>query len=425
MENKIKNLKQGQRIAFISAFVSIFLAILKGTVGYLFNSSVLIADAFHSGADLLTHAASGFGLWIAASGKTKKFPYGLYRAETLACLVVGGFIVLAGFELFREGYQKLFYLDSIESFPIFPVAASIVSSMAALLITKMEFKVGKSIGSISLIANSQEAFLDIFTSLIVLLGILLSYFKILYAEGAVIILISILLFKIGLESIYTSFLILMDANLDPKLQCEIEKKVNEIYGVKGISNVKIRQSGPFKMIECVIHTKPSLSLYKAHELANNVEDIISGNYEHIESVFIHVEPIKEKTVIAMIPVQNIDDLSSKIHNHFARAPYFIIFKLSDNKIEIEDFYLNQFLDEQKHIGVKISRVIIKHKIDLLLTCNIGEIAFHILKNNLIDIYKTEEGLSVKETINRYRLKKLEPLISPTHSVEESLVLSYN
>ncbi len=419
MKNKIENLKRGRKVAFISSFVAFLSAALKGIVGCLFNSPLLIADAFHSGADLLTHLASGFGLWIATRGKTAKFPYGLYRAETIACLLIGGLIVMIGIELFQDGFHKLFYLDAVEVFPVFPVIASICSAIAAFVVAKMESKVGKSIGSQSLIANSREQFLDIWTSMVVLAGILLAYFKIPYAEGSIIMLISVLLFKLGIENIWTSLLILMDANLDPELQVEIEKKVNEIYGVKGVSSVKIRQSGPFKMVECVIATKASLSLYKAHELADKVENIIEKNYKRIESVFIHVEPLKEKTLSAMIPVQNIKGLDSEIHGHCARAPYFVILKLIDKKIEIEDFYSNEFLAEKQHIGVKVARVAVKYKMDLLFTASIGEISFHMLKDNLVDIYKVNEGLSVNEIINSYNFKQLQPLTCPTHSIEDS------
>jgi cation diffusion facilitator family transporter len=423
MENKIASLKRGRRIAFISALVSFLLAVMKGIVGYLFGSHILIADAFHSGADLLAHAASGFGLWIASRGKTTKFPYGLYRAETLACLIVGGFIVAAGIEIFREGYHKLFHIEPVASFPILPVAASIVSAVTAFVVSKMESKVGQSIGSQSLIANSREAFLDIFTSLIVLMGILLAYFRIPYVEGTVIILISLLLFKLGLENIWTSLLILMDANLDPELQFELEKKANEIYGVKGVSDVKIRQSGPFKMIECVMATRPSLSLYKAHELADKVEDFIAENYEQIESVFIHVEPQDNETISAIIPVQDIKGIDSIISGHFGRAPYFVIVRLESGNIYIEDFYTNEFLNEKGHIGIKVVRAIIKYRLDLVFVSNIGEIAYYMLKDNLVDVYRVEEGLSVKEIVQRYRLNQLEPITEPTHPVEESQIVS--
>ena len=419
MGKKIEGLKKGQRIAFVSSLLSVLLALMKGIVGYLFGSPILIADAFHSGADLLSHVASGFGLWLASRGKTTKFPYGLYRAETLACLTVGGFIVVAGVEIFREGYHKLFHLETVASFPVLPVAASIISAVTAFVVAKMESKVGRAIGSQSLIANSSEAFLDIFTSLIVLLGILLAYFRIPYVEGSVIILISLLLLKLGFENIWKSLLILMDANLDPELQIELEKKANQIYGVKGVSDIKIRQSGPFKMVECVLETKPSLSLYKAHELADQVESYIADNYEQIESIFIHVEPQKNGLLTAIAPVENIAGLDSLIHGHFARAPYFVIMKLNDNGAEIEDFYYNEFLSETQHIGVKVSRELVRYKIDLLFTASIGEISYPFLKDNLVDIYEAEQGRTVKEMVERYRFEGLRPLSGPTHPVETS------
>ena len=51
--DKKEDLKQGQRIAFIATLVTLLLAAAKAAVGYLFDSKVLVADAFHSGADLL------------------------------------------------------------------------------------------------------------------------------------------------------------------------------------------------------------------------------------------------------------------------------------------------------------------------------------------------------------------------------------
>ncbi|MBF0259295.1 MAG: cation transporter [Desulfamplus sp.] len=239
MKDNIENLKRGRRTAFISSFVAFLSALVKGIVGYLFNSPVLVADAFHSSADFLTHAASGFGLWIASRGKTTKFPYGLYRAETIACLLIGGMIITVAIELFRDGIQKLSHLDPIDGFPIFPVAASLFSAVAVFIVARMESGVRKSIGSQSLIANSREQFLDICTSLVVLIGIVLAYLRIPYAEGSIIILISGLLLKLGVENIWTSLLILMDANLEPELQVDIEKRVNAIYGVKGNTFLRI------------------------------------------------------------------------------------------------------------------------------------------------------------------------------------------
>jgi predicted Fe-Mo cluster-binding NifX family protein len=172
-----------------------------------------------------------------------------------------------------------------------------------------------------------------------------------------------------------------------------------------------------------METRPSLSLYKAHELADKVENFIAENYEQIESVFIHVEPQKNGTVTAILPVENIEGPDSRIHGHFARAPYFVILKLNDTRTDIEDFYYNEFLSEKQHIGVKVARVLVRYKIDLLFTFNIGEISYHVLKDNLVDIYEAKEGSTVKEIIESYRLDQLQSLTGPTHSVETSQVVN--
>ena len=417
--DKTESLKQGQRIAFIASFVTLLLAVVKAAVGYLFDSKVLVADAFHSGADLLAIFASGFGLWVASRQKTERFPYGLYKVETLVTLIIGALITWAGIKMLTDGYHKLFDIASVKEFPILPVSVSILSIITAFILAGKEKKIGKLINSQSLIANASESFLDIFTSFVVLAGILLAYLRIPYIEGSIIILISLLIFKLGLENIWTSLLILLDANLDAELQSDIEQDINRIYGVKGVGKVMIRQAGPVKMVECKIATSPSLSLYKAHALADKVEDHITNNFKHIESVFIHVEPSREIFVSAIVPVQDINGLDSKVHGHFGRAPYFVILKIADENVEIEDFYYNEFLGEKKHVGVKVLKAVIKHKLDLLFTSRIGEISFHMLRDNFVDIYKTDEGLSVKDIIKKYRNQEIEQITEPTHCIEES------
>ena len=71
--NKYNQLKQGQKVAFTATFVTFILAVMKAVVGYSFDSKILVADAFHSGADLLAIFASGFGLWLASKKKTQRF----------------------------------------------------------------------------------------------------------------------------------------------------------------------------------------------------------------------------------------------------------------------------------------------------------------------------------------------------------------
>lgn len=422
--NEHKNrhaLQRGQRVALAATLATLLLALLKALVGWHYQAPVLVADAFHSGADLLAIFASYFGLWLAGKKKSARFPYGLYKAETLVTLLVGGLIVWAGVELLGEGWHKLWTPVEAVRFPMLPLLVSGLSVVAALFIALKERQVGLAINSPSLLANAGESFLDVVTSAVVLAGLLLSYWTLPYVEGAIILLIALLVIKLGGSSCWTAFLLLLDANLDPQLSRDLEGQVDIIYGVKGESEVRIRQAGPFHMVECVIYTRPTLSLYRAHELADRAEQAIAAHCPHVESVFVHVEPLRDELRLAIVPVAEINGLQSRVHGHFGRAPYFMLLRLDEWQAEIVDFYFNEFLDEPKFIGLKVIKAIIAYRIDLLFTPRIGEISFYMLRDNFIDIHAAEEGQTVQDVIDRFRAGSLQTITQPTHSIDQSLI----
>jgi cation diffusion facilitator family transporter len=420
-KNHIDSLKRGQRIARTATVVILLLAAIKFVIGYCFASSILIADAYHSSVDALAIFASWFGLWIAGWKKSKRFPYGLYKAETFVTFIIGGLITWAGIENLFEGYKRLFHLETPPGFPLLPLSASLLSLVVAYFIATKEKEIGDAINSRALLANASEAFFDIATSFVVMAGILLTYARVPYVEGSVVIIIASVIIWLGIKNVWISVLILMDANLDPKLRSEIEAMISRVEGVKDIHDIKIRQSGPFKMVECEIATSPSIPVYKAHTLADTVERLVTTAYKEIESVFVHVEPSKKDIVSAIIPVEDMNGLQSKVHGHFGRAPYFVILKIHGDHTEIEDFYLNEFLGKGMHIGVKVIKAVIGHGLDVLFTSQIGELSFHMLKDNFVDIYRVQEHMAVQEVIDEYRSGKLEQITAPTHGLEESQI----
>lgn len=410
-----ESLQRGQRVAPKATFAILLLAVAKFITGYLLDSRILIADSLHSGVDVLAIFASWFGLWLASRKESTRFPYGLYKAETFVTLLVGVLVTWAGFENLIEGYRKLFLLPPHHIFPVLPVLVSGISVFVSYLVAKMEKETSTFINSGALQAVASEAFLDIGTSLVVLAGILLSHANVLYIEGAVVMFIALLIVRLGVKNIWMPILVLLDVNLDPKLQAEIEQKISAIDGVKDVNKVRMRQDGPFKMVGCNIATGASVSVYKAHELADKIEDRISRDYSQIESVFVHVEPAWQDTLSVVMPVKEVNGLDSKIHDHFGRAPYFIILKLDPKAgVEIEVFYYNEFLGEKNriHVGVKVIKAMIMHKLDIVFMPKIGGLSFYMLKNNFIDIYRAEADSTVRENIEKYHNSEIEPIRAP-------------
>jgi len=261
--------------------------------------------------------------------------------------------------------------------------------------------------------------LDIYVSAAVLVGILLAYWQIPYAEGGLVLVISLLILKLGGETMWLAVMSLLDANLDPDLQVEIGGKCSAIEGVRAVTGLRIRRAGPFRMVDCTIETNPHLSLYKAHELADRVEESIIEQHRDIDTVFVHVEPFRAKSLSAIIPVTSVNGLDSAVHEHFGKAPYFALVRVDENDLSFEDFYYNEYLDEKLHIGVKIVKAFSFSGVDVLFTKQIGELAFSLLKERFVDIYLVEGNPTIGEVVAAYRENRLSQLHAPTHSLEDS------
>jgi predicted Fe-Mo cluster-binding NifX family protein len=173
------------------------------------------------------------------------------------------------------------------------------------------------------------------------------------------------------------------------------------------------------MVECKIRANPSAPLSTTHGLADQVESVIQ-NYGEIESVFVHVEPEQPEAVSMVIPVKEMKGLDSRMHGHFGRAPFFIIIRVTADQAEIEDFYLNEFLEEKDriHVGVRVTKAVLHHGIDVVIAAQVGEISYHFLRESFVDLFQGEQDLTVSEIIRRYQSGELRP-IRP-HPIEESI-----
>jgi len=91
-----ENLVLGANASKNSTLTLVFLAALKGVVGFYSGSSVLIADAVHTSLDIFASFAVWAGLKLSLKDSAEKFPYGYYKADNLVSLFVSIIILFSG-----------------------------------------------------------------------------------------------------------------------------------------------------------------------------------------------------------------------------------------------------------------------------------------------------------------------------------------
>ncbi len=173
-ENDFIHLKKGEAAFKYSIIANISLAIIKGIVGVFSGSIALLADAVHSFSDIFTSLAVYIGLKLSQRKPDEKFPYGYYKFETLASLIISVIIIISGFEITIESINGILTPKPI-GIPLFAISVTIISVVISFFLSKYKDKVGTEIGSRALINDGQHSFVDVFSSLIVFAGILGAY----------------------------------------------------------------------------------------------------------------------------------------------------------------------------------------------------------------------------------------------------------
>jgi cobalt-zinc-cadmium efflux system protein len=92
--------------------------------GFYSNSLALLADAAHMLTDLAALGLSLFALKISTRPANHQMTYGYLRAEILAALANGIFLVLIGLFIFYESYQRFLTPPEIKSVPMLLIAAT-------------------------------------------------------------------------------------------------------------------------------------------------------------------------------------------------------------------------------------------------------------------------------------------------------------
>jgi divalent metal cation (Fe/Co/Zn/Cd) transporter len=109
-----------------------------------------------------------------SSRKTRSFPLGLYKLENVASVLIAFFIFLAGYEIIR---QVLSPAGPPPYIPLTYIILLAAGTAAILFFGQYALSIGRKTESPTLIAEGRHRQVDVFSSVVVLISVTLSYFE--------------------------------------------------------------------------------------------------------------------------------------------------------------------------------------------------------------------------------------------------------
>jgi len=276
------------RTARLSIFSNISLIVIKLLAGLYSGSVSIIAEAIHSGMDLLASIIAFLSVKMSDSPPDREHPYGHGKFENVSGVIEAVLIFIAAGWIIYEAVHKIIKPAAIENIEV-GVAVMAVSAVVNFFISRKLYMVAKRTDSIALEADALHLKTDVYTSVGVAVGLFLIWLTGWhFLDPIVAISVAILILKESYTLLRNAYSPLLDASLSPEENLIIE----EVLQKRGLAfhNLRTRKSGQYRFADLHLEMPENISLKNVHGLCDEIEDEIKSKINHIE-IQIHVEPV--------------------------------------------------------------------------------------------------------------------------------------
>ncbi len=251
------------------------------------NSLALIADAWHTLSDSISSIIVLITARIAKIPADKEHPFGHGRADLIASIIIGAILGFIGFNFLQEGISKLIHHTAVQ-FKTSAIVVTVVSVLSKEALAQYSFWAGRKTGYQTLFADGWHHRSDAISSIVVLVGILVSdYFW--WIDGVMSIVISLFIFQATYEIMKRAASPLMGEQPSEKLINNIkalclETANQDVYP----HHFHMHRYGEHTELTFHIKLDGKMSLTAAHDVCEEIEGAIREKMQF--EATIHFEP---------------------------------------------------------------------------------------------------------------------------------------
>lgn len=286
-----------QNTARLSVLSNTGLVLMKFVIGFAIGSVSIISEAIHSSMDLIASVIAFFSVRKSSNPPDAAHSFGHGKFEDISGLVEALLIFVAAVLIIYEAATKLmgepsepFTLDQL----ILGIAVMGISALMNWYVSSRLMKVAKQSESIALESDAWHLRTDIYTSVGVLVGlVLIRLTGIAIFDPLVALCVAIVIMKAAYDLTKRSLSDLIDHSIpeaDEKRIREIICEHSSIYA--GFHDLKTRRSGPEIFIEFHLVVPGNISVVDSHDLNDHLESDLNTEYPRA-TITIHVEPCNE------------------------------------------------------------------------------------------------------------------------------------
>jgi cation diffusion facilitator family transporter len=268
--------------------IAIILFAFKMFAWWKTGSVSILTDALESTVNVVAGIISLYSLFVAAKPRDEDHPYGHGKAEFVSAAVEGSLIFVAGGVIIYEAI-----LNFIEPHELKQLDIGILLISATALINWLAgswcVRVGKKNNSLALIASGKHLRSDTWSTVGIVVGLVLMYFlRWPWLDSAVALVFALIIMYTGVVIVRNSLAGIMD-EADREL---LQKMVNSLQTMRranwiDLHNVRIIKYGSVLHLDCHLTVPWYLNVHEAHQEVDALSQTIKAEFGESVELFVH------------------------------------------------------------------------------------------------------------------------------------------
>lgn len=295
--------REKQLVALSSVGAALGLTAMKLLVGLLTGSLGILAEAAHSGLDLIAALMTLYAVRVSSRPADDTHHYGHEKFENLSAFLEALLLLATAGWVIGEAIRRLLTHEGHVEMSLWAFLVMGISILVDVIRSRVLLRVARRVGSQALEADALHFSTDIWSSAVVIAGLLVVWLTNLWhlpswltqADAVAALGVSCIVLWVSMRLARET----LDALLDkaPKrFLAPLVERIQQLADVLEVRRVRLRQAGNTYFLEMTLALARTLTFEQTHHVTEHVEalakDVIQAQEAQANvDVIIHVEPL--------------------------------------------------------------------------------------------------------------------------------------
>ena len=283
--------KAGKKAATVAIVANCFLTLFNIAIGIMSGSYALVSEGAHTLSDVATSVIAYIGFKIGQKPADDEHPIGHGRAEAIGGLIIVLFLGMVAYEIMQGAIERLLNPSLITTPDFYAAIMAVLGIMINFSVSEYIIKIGKEIRSTAIVADGKHQKTDIFSSIAVLLSVVVSNIGYPILDPIIGLIIGVLILKTAYEVGKENIDNIMGKVPSQEFINKIKRVANKTPKAQDAHNIKVDYLGSYAVVSLHVKVDGNMTVDESHKIAHIVETNLINKIPEVKYAVVHVCPI--------------------------------------------------------------------------------------------------------------------------------------